>query len=129
VGRVHPRFETPYVALLIQGIWSIALAVTGTFEQLYTYVIFAGWIFYAAAALAVIILRRKYPQWERPYRVWAYPVLPVAFAAAALIIILNALARTPLESGLSLGFVLLGIPVYFIWTRTGSYREGQNTYN
>ena len=54
VGRIHPRFETPYVALLIQGVWSIVLAATGTFEQLYTYVIFTGWIFYAAAALAVV---------------------------------------------------------------------------
>lgn len=116
VGRIHPRFETPYVALLIQGAWSIVLAVTGTFEQLYTYVIFTGWIFYAAAALAVVILRRKHPHWTRPYRVWAYPLLPVAFAAAALTIILNALARSPRESGIGLSFVLLGIPVYFIWT-------------
>ena len=70
VGRIHPRFETPYVALLIQGVWSIVLAATGTFEQLYTYVIFTGWIFYAAAALAVVILRRKRPQLARPYRVY-----------------------------------------------------------
>jgi APA family basic amino acid/polyamine antiporter len=117
VGRIHPRFETPYVALLIQGIWSIVLAATGTFEQLYTYVIFTGWIFYAAAAIAVVILRRKRPQLARPYRV--YPLLPVAFAAAALIIIINALARSPRESGVGLGLVLLGIPVYLVWTRFG----------
>ena len=114
VGRIHPRFETPYVALLIQGVWSIVLAATGTFEQLYTYVIFTGWIFYAAAALAVVILRRKRPQLARPYRVWV--ALPVAFAAAALIIIVNALARSPRESGIGLGLVFLGIPVYFVWT-------------
>jgi APA family basic amino acid/polyamine antiporter len=115
VGRIHPRFETPYVALLVQGVWSIALTATGTFEQLYTYVIFTGWIFYAAAALAVVILRRKRPQLARPYRV--YPALPVAFAVAALIIIINALARSPRESGIGLGLVLLGIPVYLVWTR------------
>jgi len=115
VGRIHPRFETPYVALLIQGVWSIVLAASGTYEQLYTYVIFTGWIFYAAAALAVVILRRKRPQWARPYRVYA--VLPVTFAAAALIIIINALARSPRESGIGLGLVLLGIPVYLVWTR------------
>jgi len=119
VGRIHPRFETPYVALLIQGAWSIVLAATGTFEQLYTYVIFTGWIFYAAAALAVVILRRKRPQLARPYRVWAYPVLPVAIAVAALIIIINSLARSPRESGIGLGLVLLGIPVYLVWTRFG----------
>jgi APA family basic amino acid/polyamine antiporter len=127
VGRIHPRFETPYVALLIQGVWSIVLAATGTFEQLYTYVIFTGWIFYAAAALAVVILRRKRPQLARPYRVWAYPVLPLAFAAAALIIIVNALARSPRESGIGLGLVLLGIPVYLVWTKTRLYIDAQNT--
>ena len=121
VGRIHPRFETPYVALLIQGVWSIVLAATGTFEQLYTYVIFTGWIFYAAAALAVVILRRKRPQLARPYRVYA--VLPVAFAAAALIIIINALARSPRESGIGLGLVLLGIPVYLVWTRFTRMRQ------
>jgi APA family basic amino acid/polyamine antiporter len=124
VGRIHPRFETPYVALLIQGVWSIVLAATGTFEQLYTYVIFTGWIFYAAAALAVVILRRKRPQLARPYRVWAYPVLPLAFATAALIIIVNSLARSPRESGLGLGLVLLGIPVYLVWARLTRTRQG-----
>jgi APA family basic amino acid/polyamine antiporter len=127
VGRIHPRFETPYVALLIQGVWSIVLAATGTFEQLYTYVIFTGWIFYAAAVLAVVILRRKRPKLARPYRVWAYPVLPVAFAAAALIIIMNTLARSPGESGIGLGIVLSGIPVYLIWTKTRVYMDAQNT--
>jgi APA family basic amino acid/polyamine antiporter len=117
VGRIHPRFETPYVALLIQGVWSIALAATGTYEQLYTYVIFTGWIFYAAAAMAVIILRRKRPDLARPYRVWAYPILPVAFAVAALIIVVNTLARSPAESGIGLGLVLLGAPVYLAWMR------------
>jgi len=124
VGRIHPRFETPYVALLIQGVWAIVLAATGSFEQLYTYVIFTGWIFYAAAALAVVILRRKHPQWARPYRVWGYPVLPVAFAAAALIIIINALARSPRESGIGLALVLLGIPVYLVWTHFNRAGQG-----
>jgi APA family basic amino acid/polyamine antiporter len=126
VGRIHPHFQTPYVALLVQGIWSIVLAATGTFEQLYTSVIFTGWIFYAAAVLAVVVLRRKHPQWARPYRVWAYPVLPVAFAAAALIIIVNALARSPRESGLGLGLVLLGIPVYLIWTKVRLQMDAQD---
>jgi APA family basic amino acid/polyamine antiporter len=120
VGRIHPRFETPYVALLIQGVWSIALAATGSFQQLYTYVIFTGWIFYAAAALAVVALRRKRPELPRPYRMWGYPVLPVAFALAAVIIVTNAMVRTPRESGIGLGLVLLGIPVYFVWTRLTS---------
>ena len=127
VGRIHPRFATPYVALLIQGIWSILLAASGSFEQLFTYVIFTSWIFYAAAVLGVVVLRRKHPQRERPYKVWAYPFLPVAFAAAALMIILNALVRSPRESAAGLGLVLLGIPVYLIWTKTRTYIDAQDT--
>ena len=117
VGRIHPRFETPYVALLIQGVWSIVLAASGTYQQLYTYVVFTAWIFFAAAALAVVVLRRKRPQLARPFRVPA--ALPVAFAAAALAIILNSLVRSPRESGIGLGIVLLGVPVYFLWTSVG----------
>ncbi len=117
VGKVHPTFETPYVALLIQGVWSIVLAASGSFEQLFTYVVFTGWIFYAAATLGVVILRRKRPDLPRPYRVWGYPYVPVAFTVGALMIMVNALIRSPRESGIGLGFVLLGIPIYFVWMR------------
>jgi APA family basic amino acid/polyamine antiporter len=120
VGRVHPRFKTPYVALLIQGMWSILLAATGTFEQLFTYVIFTAWIFFGACALAVIVLRRTRPELHRPYRVWGYPALPLAFIAAALMIVVNAMVRSPRESGIGLGIVLSGIPIYLLWTRFGS---------
>jgi basic amino acid/polyamine antiporter, APA family len=124
VGRIHPRFETPHVALLIQGVWSIVLAASGTYQQLYTYVIFTGWIFFAAAALAVMVLRRKRPRMARPYRV--YSAFPVAFAGAALMIIVNSLVRSPRESGIGLGLVLLGIPVYFVWKKTNFHIDAQN---
>jgi APA family basic amino acid/polyamine antiporter len=117
VGRVHPRYATPAVALLIQGGWSIVLASTGTYKQLYTYVIFTGWLFYAAATFAVVILRRKRPDTERPYRVWGYPVVPIAFSAAALTIVANALVRSPKESGIGLILVLTGVPIFLFWGR------------
>ncbi len=117
VGRIHPRFHTPHVALLLQGFWAIVLAISGTYEQLYTYVIFTGWIFYAAAVLSVVVMRRKRPGLARPYRVLAYPILPIAFAAAALMIVLNSLLIKPLESGIGLALVLLGIPIYLYWSR------------
>jgi len=117
VGRVHPRYATPAAALLIQGGWSILLAATGSYKQLYTYVIFTGWLFYAAASFAVIILRRKRPGMARPYRVWGYPVVPLAFSAAALVIVGNALVRSPLESGIGLALVLSGVPVFLMWKR------------
>jgi basic amino acid/polyamine antiporter, APA family len=115
VGRVHPRYATPAVALLIQGGWSILLASTGTYKQLYTYVIFTGWLFYGAATLAVVVLRKKHPGLPRPYRVWGYPVLPVAFSAAALAIVGNTLVRSPKESGIGLALVLLGLPMFLLW--------------
>jgi len=115
VGRVHSRFRTPALAVLIQGALAIALAASGTYEQLFTYVIFAGWIFYGAATLAVIVLRRRMPRLERPYRVWGYPVLPIAFSAAAFTIVANTLASKPRESLIGLALVLAGIPIYYAW--------------
>lgn len=117
VGRVHPRYETPAVALVIQGIWAAVLAVSGTFEQLYTYVIFTAWMFYAGCTAAVVILRRRRPQLERPYRVWGYPLVPLAFSLAALSIVANTLVRSPRESFIGLGLVVAGVPIYALWSR------------
>jgi basic amino acid/polyamine antiporter, APA family len=117
VGRVHPRFKTPALAVLIQGVLSIVLAVSGTYEQLYTYVIFSAWIFYGAAVMAVLVLRRQRPNLERPYRIWGSPFVPIAFALAALAIVANTLVTKPRESGVGLGIILLGLPIYFAWRR------------
>ncbi len=117
VGRVHPRTHTPIFAILLQGIWSMLLAVSGSFQQLYTYVVFSGWIFYAAAVLAVVVLRRRRPLLHRPYRVWGYPVVPAVFSLAALAVVVNALLREPGECLTGLSLILLGIPVYLLWTR------------
>ncbi|HEX5482927.1 MAG TPA: amino acid transporter, partial [Terriglobia bacterium] len=101
----------------LQGVWAMVLTVNGSFEQLYTYVIFSGWIFYAAAVLAVLVLRRRKPGLLRPYRVWGYPVLPVLFALGALAVVGNTLVRQPSESLLGLLLILSGIPIYLIWRR------------
>jgi APA family basic amino acid/polyamine antiporter len=119
VGRVHARFETPAVAILIQGVWSAVLASSGSFKQLYTYVIFTGWLFYGAAVLAVIVMRKKQPALERPYHVWGYPILPLAFTFIALVIVVTTLVASPVESGIGLGLVLAGVPIYFAWRRFG----------
>ncbi len=115
VGRIHPKFETPAVAIVVQGIWSAALAASGTYKQLYTYVIFTGWIFYGAAVVAVIVARRKQPELPRPYRVWGYPAMPIAFALASLVIVASTLVGSPKESGIGLVLVLAGVPIYFAW--------------
>jgi basic amino acid/polyamine antiporter, APA family len=117
VGSVHPRFATPAVALLIQGAWAMVLAASGTYEQLYTYVIFTAWIFYGAATLAVVLMRRRLPNLERPYRTWGYPAVPLLFSAAALALVVNTLRTKPREAGIGLALIFAGAPLYFAWTR------------
>ncbi len=118
VSRVHPRWRTPVEALLFQGLWSAFLVlVIGGFSQLFTYVIFGGWIFYALAVLSVLALRRKEPDLPRPYRVPGYPVVPILFGATALAIVVNTLIETPRESLLGLAFIGLGVPVFWIQQR------------
>jgi basic amino acid/polyamine antiporter, APA family len=124
VSRIHPKFQTPAVALLVLGGWSTILACIGSFEELYTYVIFAMWIFSAAAIAGVIILRRRLPDLHRPYKVWGYPILPIAFIIAALAIVANTLVARPIESGLVLAVGLLGVPLYYAWKRWGGAAEG-----
>ena len=123
VARIHPRYKTPAAALIVLGAWASLLALSGSFEELYTYVIFAMWIFSAAAIAGVIILRRRFPNLHRPYRVWGYPILPVAFIVAALAIVANTLVRKPLESFLGLAVILAGIPLYFIWRRWDARKQ------
>ena len=118
VSRVHPKWRTPVEALLFQGIWSAFLVLfIGGFSQLFTYVIFGGWIFYALAVLSVIALRRKEPGLHRPYRVPGYPIVPLLFVATALTIVVNTLVATPRESTIGLAFIALGIPVYWLQRR------------
>jgi APA family basic amino acid/polyamine antiporter len=124
VGRLHSRYQTPVYAILIQGIWSVVLAASGSYQQLYTYVIFSGWIFYAAAVFSVLVLRRREPSLKRPYRVWGYPALPVLFSIAALAVVLNTVAREPGEALIGLSLILIGIPIYLIWTRPQRLKLG-----
>jgi len=114
VSRVHPKWRTPVEALLFQGLWSGFLVLfIGGFSQLFTYVIFVGWIFYALAVASVIAIRRKEPNLPRPYRVPGYPVVPLLFVATAGAIVVNTLIATPKESTIGLAFIALGIPVYY----------------
>ena len=123
VSRIHPKFQTPAVALLVLGGWSTVLAVSGSFEELYTYVIFAMWIFSAAAIAGVIILRKRLPDLHRPYRVWGYPIVPIAFIIAALAIVANTLVSKPIESVLGLSIILAGVPLYYAWKHWGGAAE------
>jgi APA family basic amino acid/polyamine antiporter len=117
VGNLHPKFRTPAFAILIQAIWSCVLALTGTFEQLFTYAMFIGVLFWVIAAAAVFTLRRKNPALPRPYKTWGYPIVPAVFIIALSGVLINALIERPAESLIGLAFTALGIPVFFVWKR------------
>ena len=113
--RVHPRFHTPYVALVVQGVWAIVLVAAGTYEQLFTYVIFAAFVFYALTALAVVVLRRTRPEAPRPYRVFGYPYVPLIFVLASAWFLVNTLIEEPLEARSGAIMLAIGVPVYWFW--------------
>jgi basic amino acid/polyamine antiporter, APA family len=116
-SAIHPRYHTPHLALIVQMVWSVLMVALGTYEQLYTYVIYAAWVFYALTAYAVVILRRKQPDAPRPYRVFGYPVVPIVFVLASAWLILNTLIEKPVEAGIGSLMVAVGVPVYYFWKR------------
>jgi len=115
LAEVHPRFHTPAFAVIAGSVWAAALAVTGTFEQLFTYVVFSGWIFYALGAASIFVYRRRAPEVASPYRVPGYPWTPLLFILAAAALVINTVATQPVRAGIGLGIVLLGAPAYLIW--------------
>ena len=115
MGGVHPRVHTPNAALLAQGGVAAAFALTGTYDQLFTYVVFASWMFYGMSAMAVMRLRAVAPELPRPYRVWGYPVTPVVFILFALWLVAGTIVESPLESGIGGAIILAGVPVYRHW--------------
>ena len=124
LAEVHPRFGTPAVAIVASCAIAALLAITGTFEQLLTYVVFVGWIFYALGAAAVIALRIRRPEAPRPFRVPGYPVTPVLFILSAAAIVGNTIYNQPGRAVVGLGMVLLGAPAYLLWRR-GKSRADQ----
>jgi basic amino acid/polyamine antiporter, APA family len=117
LGDVHPRYGTPAVSIIAGTIWAMVLAASGTFEQLLTYVVFVGWIFYALGAACVFVLRRTKPDAPRPFRVPGYPWAPSLFIIAAVALVANTIATQPGRAAVGIGVVLLGLPVYFIWRK------------
>src|SRR5436309_14198172 len=119
-GVVHPKYATPAVALVTQGVIASILTAFGTCDQLFTYVVFAQFVFYALSASAVIRLRQKAPQVARPYRTWGYPVTPIVFIAFAVWLVYNTIVETPKDSAIGAGIILLGLPGYYYWRREGA---------
>ena len=114
LGHVHQRYRTPSRAIVLQGIWASVLAATGAYRQLFTRVIYTEWLFFAVMAAGLFVLRRR-PGYRPEYRAWGYPIVPVVFIAASLLIVVNQIYREPVEALTGLGIVALGAPVYLLW--------------
>jgi APA family basic amino acid/polyamine antiporter len=115
LAEIHPKHGTPALSLVVSGVWSTLLVFSGTFDQLITYVVFASWIFYAMSCAGVIILRRKQPDLERPYRTWGYPVVPVIFVLISGFLVLNTVVSDLRKALIGAGLILTGLPVYLYW--------------
>ena len=114
---IHPRYRTPVRSLWAQSAWAMVLTASGTYEQLFTYVVFAALLFHVATGAAVFVLRRTRPEAPRPYRVWGYPVVPTLFILSSLLLVKNTFFEKPRESVLGLILVVLGVPAYVYWRR------------
>jgi basic amino acid/polyamine antiporter, APA family len=119
IATVHPRWSTPSVSILALSAWAAVLVLSGRYEQLFTYVIFASWILYGMTTAAVIVLRKKRPDLPRPYRTLGYPWVPAVFVLVALALVLSTLFDSPRESLMGIFLIILGLPFYFYWRKRG----------
>ena len=119
-GRVHPAFRTPGGALAFQAFLASVLALTGTFEDLFSLFIFAQWIFYGLVVAAVYGLRRREPDLPRAYHTWGYPWTPAVFIAGAVALTVSLWAARPIRSSIGLALILLGLVFYKRWQRNGT---------
>lgn len=115
LGKPHPKFSTPGISLIVQGIWSSFLTLTGTFDTITDYVIFASWLFYGLGAFGVFILRKKMPDTYRPYKVIGYPILPATFVIFSILFVGNTIYSDTSNAMMGLILISIGIPFYFYW--------------
>jgi basic amino acid/polyamine antiporter, APA family len=118
LAKIHPVHRTPSACIVAQGVWSIVLAFSGTYEQLGTYVIFAMFLFHTATGAALFVLRRTQPDRPRAYRAWGYPWTPIVFILTSFAFVANTLSVRPIESLWGLLLMALGLPAYVWWRGT-----------
>jgi len=122
VARLHPKYKTPAVSLMVQMVWACLLCVSGSYGQLLDYIIFAVLVFYILTIVGLFVLRRTRPNANRPYRAVGYPILPIIYIVMALFIDVVLLRYKPQFTWPGLIVVLLGIPVYYAWSRSSAKR-------
>lgn len=117
LAQVSPRTHVPVRSLLVQGVWACVLALSGSFDTLTDYAIFALTLFYALVAGSIFIFRRREPDAVRPYRTWGYPVVPIVFLTVSGWLIFETIRSNPERTGIGLFLILLGLPVYYFLLR------------
>jgi APA family basic amino acid/polyamine antiporter len=117
VARLHPKYKTPAVSLMVQMVWTCILCISGSYGQLLDYIIFAVLVFYILTIFGLFVLRRTHAEAPRPYKAVGYPVLPAIYIVMALFIDVVLLRYKPQYTWPGLIIVLLGIPVYYLWSR------------
>jgi APA family basic amino acid/polyamine antiporter len=123
---IHPKYRTPSRSLIFQGVLASLMALTGTFEELTNLFIFAGWIFYGFAVVALFRMRKTEPDLPRPYRCWGYPWVPGLFVAGALALTFNIWLQRPGRSSIGLLLILAGLPFYRRWNRSLSAADNSS---
>jgi APA family basic amino acid/polyamine antiporter len=119
IARVSPRYQSPSVAIWLATGLGVLYVLFNNFQQLADKFILGIWPFYALAVAAVFVLRRTRPDLPRPYRTWGYPVVPLLFLAASVGMVVNALWTDPVNTGITFGIILAGVPVYLGWRARG----------
>ncbi len=120
LARLHPRYHTPWVAIIIQSTWTCVLALTGRYEQLLNYVVFADWIFFGLTVATVFVFRGRSPVAQRPtgtFRSPGYPILPLGFVAVAAFVVLSVVRDDPASALRGAILLALGIPIFFLFAR------------
>jgi APA family basic amino acid/polyamine antiporter len=128
IGEIHSRYRTPYRAIAIQGVWSSVLVATGTYQTLFVRVVYTEWIFFGLMTIGLFILRRRRSV-SRGYSIWGYPVVPAVFIISSFAIVINQVISNPSESIFGLSLVLIGLPVYYLWTSKNRKRSSIHDYN
>lgn len=121
VGKIHPAYRTPHRALALQAVWAAVLVATGTYRVLFSRVVYTEWIFFAAMAVGLLRLRRRVDH-HPVTSVAGGPVVPLVFAGCAVLVAASQIVADPRNSAIGLSLVLLGVPVYVLWTRRGAPR-------
>ena len=117
LSEVAHKSRAPMWAIIAQGVWASVLALSGTFDQISTFVIFALWLFFGVTVCAVFVLRRTMPDAERPYKTLGYPFVPLVFIVVAAWLVINTIVTSPVESATGLALIALGLPIYFLFKR------------